>query len=154
MTLLNPFLCLIRGLLMKTWWNWRSRERTDTRGGSKRRTEGICDTGNDKQTFFISGGSVSFEAQDLSVEQYRKVAAAIQNAIQCYRVTQDKEKRATGQTSRDCFFKRADRIESSKESEPVPSMSGGSETAARPPSPVADDPSALPSPTSPPSSSQ
>ena len=35
----------------------------------------------------------------------------------------------------------------------IPSMSGVSETASRPPSPTADDPSALPSPTSSPSSS-
>ena len=35
-----------------------------------------------------------------------------------------------------------------KEPEPVPSTSGMSETAAFPPSPIADDLSALPSPTS------
>ena len=40
---------------------------------------------------------------------------------------------------------------SSKEPEPVPGMS---EIATCPPSPIADDPSALPSPTSSPSSSQ
>ena len=33
-----------------------------------------------------------FEAQDTSVEQYTKVAAAIQNAIQFYRVIYDKKK--------------------------------------------------------------
>ena len=43
---------------------------------------------------------------------------------------------------------------SSKESEPVPTMSGMSKIAACPPSPIADDPAALPSPTFPPSSSQ
>ena len=43
---------------------------------------------------------------------------------------------------------------STKEPEPVPSMSGMSETAAYPPSPIADNPSDLPSPTSSPSSSQ
>ena len=43
--------------------------------------------------------------------------------------------------------------DSSKEQELVPSVSGMSETAACPLSPVADDPSALPSPTSFPSSS-
>ena len=43
------------------------------------------------------------------------------------------------------FFKRVDRIESSKEPEPVPSTSGTSEIAACPPPPIADDPSALPS---------
>ena len=42
--------------------------------------------------------------------------------------------------------------DSSKEPEPVPSMSDVSETAAGPLSPIADDPSALPSPTSSPSS--
>ena len=46
------------------------------------------------------------------------------------------------------FFKRVDRIESSKEPEPVPSTSGMSAISACPPSPIADDPSALPPPTS------
>ena len=95
-----------------------------------------------------------FEAQDPNLERYTKVAAAIQNAIQCYRVIYDEKKIATTQTSLDHFFKRADRIESSKEPEPVPSPSGVSEIAACPPSPIAEDPSALPSPTSSPSSSQ
>ena len=60
-----------------------------------------------------------FEAQDPYVECYTKVAAAIQNAIQCYRVIYDEKKRATTQTSLDRFFKKVDRIESSKEPEPV-----------------------------------
>ena len=94
-----------------------------------------------------------FEAQDLNVERYAKLAA-IQNAIQCYCVIYDEKKRATTQTSLDRSFKRVDRIESSKEPEPVPSTPGMSEIAACPPSPIADDPSALPSPTSSPSSSQ
>ena len=47
-----------------------------------------------------------------------------------------------------------DRIESSKEQTPMPSSSGVSEIAANPVSPIADDPSALPSPTSSPSASQ
>ena len=96
-----------------------------------------------------------FEAQDPNVELYTKVAAAIQNAIQCYRVIYDeKKKRATTQTSLDRFFKRVDRIESSKQPEPVPSPSGVSEIAACPLSPIANSPSALPSPTSSPSSNQ
>ena len=45
------------------------------------------------------------------------------------------------------FFKRVDRIDSSKEPEPEPSTSGVSD-AACPPSPTADDPSAPPSPAS------
>ena len=49
---------------------------------------------------------------------------------------------------------RVDRIEPSKEPEPVPSMTGVSEIAAFPPSPITDDPSALPSPIPSPSSSQ
>ena len=60
-----------------------------------------------------------------------------------------RKKRAinTIQTSLDCFFKRVDRIESSKESEPVISTSGMSDTAACLSPPIADVPSALPSPT-------
>ena len=89
-----------------------------------------------------------FEAQDPNVELYTKVASTVQNAIQCYYVISDEKKRATSQTSLDCFFKRVDRIEASKEPESVPSKSGVSEIAACPPSPIADLPSALPSPSS------
>ena len=95
-----------------------------------------------------------FEAQDPNVERYMKVAAAVWNAIQCYHVIYDERKRATTQTSLDHFFKRVDRIESSNEPEPVPSMSGVSEIAACPPYLIADELSALPSLTSSPSSSQ
>ena len=35
-----------------------------------------------------------FEAQDLNVERYTKVAAAVQNAIQCYHVIYDKKKKS------------------------------------------------------------
>ena len=59
----------------------------------------------------------------------------------------DEKERTTTQASLDHFLKRVDRIGSSKKTEPVPSASGVSETAACPPSPVADDPSALLSPT-------
>ena len=44
------------------------------------------------------------EGQDLNVERYMKVAAAVQNAIQCYHVIHDEKKRATTQTSLDRFF--------------------------------------------------
>ena len=40
-----------------------------------------------------------FEAQDPNVEEYTMVAAAVQNAIQCYHVIYDEKKRATTQTS-------------------------------------------------------
>ncbi|XP_069434705.1 nuclear autoantigen Sp-100-like isoform X15 [Ovis canadensis] len=95
------------------------------------------------------------EAQDSDVGRYvKKVVAAVQSAVRCYRVTHDEKKRASTQTSLDHFLKRVDRVESSKELEPVSSVSGVSEIAACPPSPIADDPSALPSSTSCPSSSQ
>ena len=92
---------------------------------------------------------IAFEAQDLRVEWYLKVAAAAQNAVQCSRVIYDERKRATTQTSLDHFFKRVDRVEYSRELEPGPSMSGVSEIAAYPPSPAADCPS-LSSPPLPP----
>ena len=94
-----------------------------------------------------------FEARDLNVEWYMKVAAAVQKAIQCYCVIYDEKKGATTQISLDCFFKRVDRTKSSKEPEPEPLASGVSGVAACPPSPVADNP-VLPSPTSSLSSSQ
>ena len=81
-----------------------------------------------------------FEAQDPNIAQYTKVAAAVQNAIQCFHVIYDEKNRATTQISLDCFFKKVDRIESSKEPEPVPSLSGMSEVAAGSPSPIADNP--------------
>ncbi|XP_003586775.1 uncharacterized protein [Bos taurus] len=86
-----------------------------------------------------------FEAQDSNVEQYTKVAAAVENAIQCYRVIYEKKKGDTAQTTLD--RKTVDEIESSKESESVSSMSV-SEIVTCVPSPIADDPSAPPSPTS------
>ena len=51
-----------------------------------------------------------------------KVEAAIQNAFQWYCVIYDEKKRDTSRTSLDHFSNRDDRIKSSKESEPVPSM--------------------------------
>ena len=53
-----------------------------------------------------------FEATN--IKWYTNVAAAFQNADQFYHVIYN-ETRATTQTSLDCFFKRVDRIESSKE---------------------------------------
>ena len=55
-----------------------------------------------------------FEAQDPNIERYMNVADAIQNALQCYHVIYDENKRATTQTSLDHFFKKVDRIESIK----------------------------------------
>ena len=119
-----------------------------------RQTLNHCATREARGFSLFEEALLVFEAQDLNVEQYTKVAAAVQHAIQCYHVIYNKEKRATTQTSLDRFFKRVDIIESSKEPEPVPSTLGVSEIEACPPSPIAEDPSALPSPTSSPSSSQ
>ena len=60
----------------------------------------------------------------------------------------EKKKKATTQTSLNHFFKRVERIVSNKEPEPVPSTSGMSDTSTCPLSSIADDPSALPTPTS------
>ena len=95
-----------------------------------------------------------FEPQDPNVDWYTKVAAAIHNAVYCCLVIYDRKKRAATQTSLNHFLKRVGRTESSKEPEPVPSASGMSETTACSSSPIADDPSALPSPTPSPSSGQ
>ena len=96
----------------------------------------------------FDGVLLVFEAQGQNTEQYRKVASAIQNAIQAYRVIYD-EKRSynpgiTGSFSLSFFFfpKRVERIESSKEPEAVPSTSGVSEFAVCPPSSSAEDISA------------
>ena len=67
----------------------------------------------------FEGALLVFEAQDSNVERYMKFAAAVQNATQCYRIIYDEKKRATTQTLLDHFFKRVDRLESSKEPEPV-----------------------------------
>ena len=52
----------------------------------------------------LEEGLLVFEAQDPNVEEYMKVAAAVQNAMQCYHVIYDEKKRATTQTSLDHFF--------------------------------------------------
>ncbi|KAM9486515.1 tigger transposable element-derived protein 1-like [Clarias gariepinus] len=68
-----------------------------------------------------------FEAQDPNVERYTKMAAAVQNAIQCYRCIYEEKKRGTMQTSMNRFFKRVDRIKSYKEFAPVSSPSNASD---------------------------
>ena len=85
-----------------------------------------------------------FETQDPIVEWYANIETTVQNAIQCYHVICEEKERATIQTLLDHFFKRVDRLESSKEPEPVPSTLGMCEIAACPLSPVADESSALP----------
>ncbi|XP_055398128.1 histone-lysine N-methyltransferase SETDB2 isoform X7 [Bubalus kerabau] len=76
------------------------------------------------------GRSKRHHVQDPNVERHAKAAAAVQNAVPCCPVTCDEKKRAPIQTTLDRFFKRVDRIESSKEPEPVPSTSGPPERMA------------------------
>ena len=87
-------------------------------------SEEIHDAGNGKGIFFIWGGTVSFWGTGPNIEWYTKVAAAIQNAIQCYCVIYHEKKRPTTQTLLVYFFKKVDRIEFSKEPELVPSSLG------------------------------
>ena len=56
--------------------------------------------------------------------------AAIQNATQYCLVVYDEDKRDTTQTSLDHFFKKVDRIETSREPEPVSSTSVMNEITA------------------------
>ena len=65
-----------------------------------------------------------FEVQDTNTKWQTKVAAAVQNAIECYCVIYEEKNRATTQTSLEHFFKKVDRIESNKEPGPEPSASG------------------------------
>ena len=53
-------------------------------------------------------------SEDPNVEQYTKVAGAVQDEVQCFHVFYDEKKRATTQTSLDHLHKTVDRIESSK----------------------------------------
>ena len=101
----------------------------------------------------VEKGLLVFEVQNPNVEQYTKVAAVVQNAILCYHVIYDQKRVLLPRHHWIIFFKKVNRTESRKEPEPGPSRSGMSETAACPPSPIAEDPSALPSPTASPFSS-
>ncbi|XP_060250326.1 histone-lysine N-methyltransferase SETDB2 isoform X9 [Ovis aries] len=71
------------------------------------------------------GRSKRHHVQDPNV-----AAAAVQNAVQCCAVACDEKQRAPIQTTLDRFLKRVDRIEPSKEPEPVPSTSGPPERMA------------------------
>ena len=64
------------------------------------RCERVCSHVQSCKLALLEGAPLGFRAQDLSIKQYRKVAAAIWNAIQCYHVIYDKKKRATIQIRR------------------------------------------------------
>ena len=110
----------------------------------------IHHAGNGKEIFFIWGGTVSFWDIEPECRMVHELATAIQNAIHCYLLPCHLwwEKRPTIQISLGHFFKKVDRIESSKEPDRTCVIkSGMSGIAAYPPSPVSYSPSALPSPT-------
>ena len=112
---------------------------TDQRDGRHRKREGDS----------IQGSTVSFWGIGPECRTLHE-GCSIQNATQWHHVIYGKKKRATTQTPLDCFFKRVDRTESSKEAEPMLSSALVSELAACPQPPIAEGPSALPSPTPPP----
>ena len=64
--------------------------------------------GNGK-IFFFWGGTGSVETWDVNFGWYRKVAGAVQKAIQHYYIIHNEKNRATTQTLLDHFFKREDR---------------------------------------------
>ena len=104
---------------------------------------------------FFEEALLVFETQDLNFGWYRKVAGAVQNAIQHQYIIHDEKNRATTQALLDHFIKREDRLESNKDPEPVTSMSGMNEIIeACPPTAIAHDSSALASLTSSPFSNQ
>ena len=86
-----------------------------------------------------------YEAQDLNVERCTKAAAATQNAIASSK-TGKRAPRSPG-----LFSRGRHGTASSEEPGPVLSRSGVNTLAARPPTPAAAHPSALPSPPSSPS---
>ena len=87
-------LCNTRSLLMKIRWNWRPGERMKRdKWRSNWRTVEIHNVGNARRFSLLEKGLLVFEVQNPDVEQYTKVEAAIQSAIQCYRVIYDEEKK-------------------------------------------------------------
>ena len=75
----------------------------------------IHNAGNGRGFSLFKEAPLLFDAQDPNVERYTKVAAAAQNAVQCYRVIYDEKKRAATQTSLDHFFERSEERRVGKE---------------------------------------
>ena len=142
-------------LLMKTWWNWRPirkkkkkklRERRWRR--SNWRNEEIHDIGNGKGISFIWGGTVSFWGTRCRMVCEGRSSCSECNSLLPFHLLIWWGKKSYYYRCPWIFFIRGvDRIESSKETLSVPSVSGMSEIAACFSSPIADDPSALLSPT-------
>ena len=89
-------------LWTETWRNWRSRERT--KRGKRFKTQEMAG-----RFSFFEEALLGFEVQN-----YMRVAAAVQKAVQCYCVIDDRKIRAATQTSVDLCFKRVDSFGSSK----------------------------------------
>ena len=78
--------------LMKTCWNWEPRARRQIKGRrSNWRTEEIHNAGNGNGLLFLEGALLVTEGQDLNIEWYVNVTAAIQNSVQCYPVINDEK---------------------------------------------------------------
>ena len=88
------------------------------------------------------------------MEQHMKVATVVQNAVRCHHGICAKKKKSYYPDITGRFFQEGRQNGIGKEPEPEPSTSDMNEIAACLPSPIADDPSALPSPNSSPSSSR
>ena len=99
---------------------------------------------------FFEEALLVVEAQDQNIEWYMKVAAATQNAIQCYMSSKMRKKKKKKMLLRNhwIIFPRGQMELNLGRNHSVPSMSDVSKFAVCPSSHIADDPSALPSSTS------
>ena len=119
--------------------------RDEETGGRRSEEPRRFRTGNGQGIAFVLATVLDSWARDPNVERCTKAAAATQNAIASSK-TGKRAPRSPGSFSRGRHG-----TASSKEPGPVPSRSGVNTLAARPPTPAAAHPSALPSPPSSPS---
>ena len=102
------------------------------------------------QARVLEWGAIAFSGLEAQDPLYRTVPEGCSShseynpGLPCH-LQQEKD---TTKLPLDCLFKRVDRSKSSKKPEPVPSTSGMNEIVACPVLPIADNPSALPSPIS------
>jgi len=78
---------------MKYCWKWVPEKEPRQSRESRRdwRTKETHDAGNGKGVFFIWEALFIFEAKHPNIDWYTKVAAATQNAVQCYPVICDEK---------------------------------------------------------------
>ena len=117
-------LCNTKNLLMKTWWSWNPRERMkrDKRKKSNWKTEEIHNALNGKGVVLIWIGNVSFWGTQPECRMVHKGSSSHSKCnplLLCHLWWEKKKKKqntsAITQTSLDHFYKRVDRIDSSKE---------------------------------------